>query len=206
MHFSIVMDVCLFDVTLLSNIILSHGWYCHWYRCLEHQPVALEVRHWGETIVAARAVGFCGYAYSVHVGGNGVRCPHRNRDRWARFSLARYCSRCVLVGKLAVLSMVFAWKVSRNRLMLTFWPYIATTSSKMMLTYCRQKLNKKCIDQGSFTKFKWMTLTTARFFAAVTPRPFRHVYADWAWGWVLGEGDVQSVWMKPLLRCVKLFL
>ena len=44
MHFSIVIDVCLFDVTLLLNITLAHGLYCHWYLCLEGQPVALEVR------------------------------------------------------------------------------------------------------------------------------------------------------------------
>ena len=44
-----MIDVCLFYVTLLSNITLAHGWYCHWYRCLEHQPVAFEVRHRGET-------------------------------------------------------------------------------------------------------------------------------------------------------------
>ena len=47
-HFSIVIVVCLFDVTLLSNITLAHSWYRHWYRCLQHQPVALEVRNRGE--------------------------------------------------------------------------------------------------------------------------------------------------------------
>ena len=48
MHFSIAIDLCLFDVTLLSSITLAHGWYCHWYRCLQQQPVALEVRYKGE--------------------------------------------------------------------------------------------------------------------------------------------------------------
>jgi len=44
-HFFFVIDVCLFDFTLLSNITMALSWYCHWCRCLQHQPVALEVRH-----------------------------------------------------------------------------------------------------------------------------------------------------------------
>ena len=49
MHFFFVIDVCLFDVTRLSNMTMAHSWYCHRYLCLLHQPVALEVRHRGET-------------------------------------------------------------------------------------------------------------------------------------------------------------
>ena len=44
-----MIDICLFDSTLLSNITMAHSWCCHWYRCLQHQPVALEMRRRGET-------------------------------------------------------------------------------------------------------------------------------------------------------------
>ena len=45
-------DRCLWDVALLSIFTMVHSWYCRWYRCLQHQPVALEVRHRGETVEA----------------------------------------------------------------------------------------------------------------------------------------------------------
>ena len=41
-------DRCLSDVAL-SNITMAHRWFCRCYRCLQHLPVALEVRHRGET-------------------------------------------------------------------------------------------------------------------------------------------------------------
>ena len=56
MHFYFVIDVCLFHVTLFSNITLAHSWYCRWYWCLKHQPVALEVRHRGEIALVCTAI------------------------------------------------------------------------------------------------------------------------------------------------------